>query len=1115
MPLMRLFSIVMLGLWLTACGGGGSIEKNDNSDGGTTSDYTLTLTGLDSETNETSNLVSSEKPLKVRALLSKEGIAQSNALITFTSNQFASLNPSSGTVLTNAAGQADILLSATANEGAGRLSAVYVVGDETVPASFDFTSSGGGGTDTGVSGDVTLLVSVLDKSGNTFTESNPLTQDNSGFITATLKKDGVALPRVIVSFATEFTGEIKNGTERAITDESGVARLELGSGQSKGAGRITATYQDSSSNESISKSDVFFSSGDSGANDTSGFLLDVKLLVDCNANWDANRNDTLLDPLSTASGCQVVNSISSSDLADVYVRLTNAQTGDGVANGLVEVTTDLGTLLPSSGKALTDSFGVALLKLQPGTEGGAGTLTISSSQASNVQELVNFAVGIADLTLSVDNGLSTVNNEVVPLKAGGSTVINVTLRDLDGDLYTVPTDVEFSSTCKSADLSELDSIVKTSNGVASATYRAKGCEGDDDITVNVQTGGKNFSARTVIPVLSSPVQSIKFDSVSEPFIALPPGEGGIPTQSIVKFILLDEDTLPVPRARVDFKLSDNQGSAALTQRQSNTDNDGVVQTSVKSGVVPGPLVVTACYIDQADLDALAISAPNDDYSCWEEDVALCASTPASEICPAGALQLYDISKQILSVSSQISLSSGVTDQDSFSASPDVFNTNSLNYNGIVSNITVFFGDQFNQFNADGVTATVIAEAGAIGSIDGTNTLECVTDNASCTVQWRSQGERPFSDPKWNNRLGSINPSTDKENCDMYFDAAAPCINGMLRAKNDDDTSSPKGIVMGGRVSILAVAKGQESFRDEPSDDPEKVENPVTRRNGLFDIGEYRQEFDLSEAFLDTNENGKFDKVDCNTNNTTGPCSPTGTENGGHDDDWRDLNGNGRHDEKDDKYNGLLCSKEAEEAGECTRELIEVRQQFELVMSGDTPYVRFSVEKQADDLAAHRLHIPADCSSQAFTAGANAGTGKLNIESAGEAPSGHKDFCDINAINLSESTIQITNDDGSISDDDEGVSSVIVYIYYSDVFGNPLPAGTEVTLSATNGELTIIEHSEIIPNTNSDQTMYSRVTIAREEEGNKKTTGALSIEFLIKNGDAETKITRSITVLDDR
>jgi hypothetical protein len=970
------------------------------------------------------------------------------------------------------------------------------------------TACGGGGSiekndnsggNTGGSGDITLQVSVLDNSGNRFSESNPLTLDNPGFITATLKRNGEGLPRAIVSFETEFTGEIKNGTSGAITDDSGVARIELGAGQSKGAGRVTATYVEASLNETISKSDVFFSSGGGGTTDTSGFSLDVKLLVDCNPNWDANRNEVLLDPTSIGSGCKVSNSISSSDLADVFVRLTNAQNGDGVSNGLVEVATDLGTLFPSSGKALTDNFGIALLKLQPGAEGGAGTLTISSSQAGNVEKTVNFAVGVADLSLSVDNGLSTENNEVVPLNAGGSTVISVTLRDLDGSLYIVPTDVNFSSTCESAGLSELDSIVKTSNGVASSTYRAKGCDGDDNITINVQTGGKNFSARTVIPVLSSPVQSIKFESVSESFIALPPGEGGIPTQSVVKFTLLDEDSLPVPRARVDFKLSDNQGLAELTQRKSNTDNAGIVQTSVKSGIVPGPLVVTACYIDQADLDELAV---DDDYSCWAEEVALCASDPNNEICPAGNLILYPISKQILSVSSQINLSSGVTDQDSFSASLDVINSNSLNYNGVVSNITVRFGDQFNQFNADGVTATVISEAGVIGSVDGTNTFECVTDNASCTVQWRSQGARPFYDLKWGNRVYSINPRTNQVNCDPYFDEGAPCINGMLRAKDH-----PKGVVMGGRVSILAVAKGQESFKDEESS------GGVTRRNGLFDIGEYRQEFDLSEAFLDTNENGTFDKANCNST-TSGPCSPSGTVNGGHDDGWRDLNGNGRFDNADGKYNGLLCSEAAEAAGECSRELIEVRRRLELVMSGDEPYVRFAVKKQdTDGLLSYQIHIPANCSSQKFTADDFKKTNKLNIESAGVAPSGNDDYCDINEINLTESLI--TDPSDSSKTVDEGVSSVTLYIYYSDEFGNPLPAGTEVTLSATNGEFTVIDHNETIPNTSKDNTMYSEVTISREQEGNNKFVGAFNIEFLIKNGDSERKITKSIKVIDNK
>ena len=62
--------------------------------------------------------------------------------------------------------------------------------------------------------------------------------------------------------------------------------------------------------------------------------------------------------------------------------------------------------------------------------------------------------------------------------------------------------------------------------------------------------------------------------------------------------------------------------------------------------------------------------------------------------------------------------------------------------------------------------------------------------------------------------------------------------------------------MGGRVSILAVTKGQENFVDEQTTDD------VKRTNGLFDIGEYYTSYDLPEAFIDHNENAAFDKANC-------------------------------------------------------------------------------------------------------------------------------------------------------------------------------------------------------------------------------------------------------------
>ena len=92
------------------------------------------------------------------------------------------------------------------------------------------------------------------------------------------------------------------------------------------------------------------------------------------------------------------------------------------------------------------------------------------------------------------------------------------------------------------------------------------------------------------------MQSIQFVDVSETFIALPPGEGGAPTQSIVKFKLLDADGIVSTQQRIDFKLTDSIGAAKLTSLSGNTDSNGFVQTTVTSGIVPGPLVVKACYI---------------------------------------------------------------------------------------------------------------------------------------------------------------------------------------------------------------------------------------------------------------------------------------------------------------------------------------------------------------------------------------------------------------------------------------------------------------------------------------------------------------------------------------
>lgn len=1214
MPLMRWLSVVMLSFLITACGGGGTLEKDGGDLGGNTDSatYTLTISGTSETTGEAANNVSSAQRLQLAAKLLKDGVAVSNARVTFTTDgDYGVFDPASGTAITDADGSAKVFLAvgskagagtvdasvtidgetinstesftftstgeqdgttvgtytvtlqgytqdtgiesnavtneapldlratlkrngeivagkritftltdnigllqpssaltqndgiatvelmAGTDDGAGQVSATYTIDGESYSGTFDFQSTGGQGVDTGVSGSITLEMNIVDKNGLKFSDSNPVTADNPGFVTAILKNDGVPLPDELVTFTTKFTGKITPDLGTAVTNSAGEAKVLLSSGNFKGAGQVLVNYNEN--DNSVSQTAVFYSSGDSAPVELAQYEISLKLLTGCQSDWDDARDSIKLDPLELSTGCTVSNTISSSELGELYIEVTDAQTGDGVKTALVNVDTNLGSILPSSGTALTDNFGVALVKLQPGNTGGAGTITASTL---GISTSINFSVGIADLVLDVDNGLSLdANQNVIPLKAGGSTVIEVSLFDEEGNLYLTPTDVEFSSTCVTAGDSVIDASVKSSGGIATSTYRATGCKIDDNISITVETGGKNFTATTVIPVEASAVQSIQFVDVSETFIALPPGEGGKPTQSVVTFKLIDADNIPSSQQRIDFKLTDSVGLAKLTLTSGNTASDGLVQTTVTSGIVPGPLVVKACYISKADVQALP---EGDDLTCWVDDFELCQTEPANELCPDGVLHLVPLAEQISSVSSQLTLASGVTDQNSFDASPTVFNSNSLNYNGVTTDISVYFGDQFNHYNGDGVEATILAEAGVIGSAGKEET--CKTNNATCVVTWRSQGDRPFEEYKWGNRIGEIdgdlsttegkNPKTEEVNCDPYFGIAAPCINGIKRAKND-----PEGVVMGGRVSILAVTKGQENFVDEESTDD------VKRRNGLFDIGEYYQSYDLAEAFMDHNENQLFDKVNCSDSNKEDydpefdECSELKSR-GGHNETWRDLDNDGIFDQADGKYNGLLCSEAANVAGQCTRELIEVRKQFELVMSGDEPYIRFSVLKSNNP-----THVPADCSTSSI----------LTLEE-----SDIDTRCDVGDIDLS--VVEIDNPDYDATDPDEtdpekidtGLSGILVRIHYTDEFGNPLPAGTIVTIATTNGELSIVEHTEIIPSTNTDKPMYSDVRIAREPEGNNKLEGVLSITFDFENQfDAKKTVTKGIGIFDDQ
>ncbi|MEJ2592373.1 MAG: hypothetical protein P8178_13415, partial [Candidatus Thiodiazotropha sp.] len=81
------------------------------------------------------------------------------------------------------------------------------------------------------------------------------------------------------------------------------------------------------------------------------------------------------------------------------------------------------------------------------------------------------------------------NIGVTSLSAGGTTSVTATLADADGNLYQDSASVTFTSNCVASSLASITSPVTTSNGVASTTYNAEGCSGNDTITATSTING--------------------------------------------------------------------------------------------------------------------------------------------------------------------------------------------------------------------------------------------------------------------------------------------------------------------------------------------------------------------------------------------------------------------------------------------------------------------------------------------------------------------------------------------------------------------------------------------------------------------------------------------------
>jgi len=517
----------------------------------------------------------------------------------------------------------------------------------------------------------------------------------------------------------------------SVTTSDGLAQTTYTAAGCEGADVITATATLQSQTISATGTVTVAGVQELGSFDNGNFVsgeLDVPSLA-----LRANDNATITANIVDGNGSLVTTSSTVEFSSSCVTRGDASFLVNGNPSNTVTTTTGVAsiTYVPSSCEGTETITATATLGGERKT--ASGDVTITKIRRLGVGTGVGFVEGV----LSTPTGT---------LSAGGTASVSVNFVNGAGKLVTDETLITFSSTCLAAAQATFtggegtaNNEVTTKTGNARINYTAAGCEPSDTITAEATIDGTLISAQGTINIASPEVGSIDFIEASPEDIAFAgSGTSDRPSSSNIKFQLLDKNGNGIRNQLITFSLSTQVGGITLSSSTATTNDDGFVTTTLNAGTVTTTVRVTATLTE--------------------------AGKPA-----------------IFTTSNTINVNIGIADQNSFSVSVNTFGPNAYNYEGVLVDVTARAADKNNNLVPDGTIVNFVASFGAIPG-------SCTTTAGACTVQWRSQGERPAD----------------------------------------------------GLLTILARTVGEESFLDT---------NPT---NGRFDLGELSSVGQLGEAFLDRN-----------------------------------------------------------------------------------------------------------------------------------------------------------------------------------------------------------------------------------------------------------------------
>ncbi len=279
------------------------------------------------------------------------------------------------------------------------------------------------------------------------------------------------------------------------------------------------------------------------------------------------------------------------------------------------------------------------------------------------------------------------------LQPGDSSTITVNFVDGTNSAITEDLTVTFSSDCYANGLADFDQTsVTTVAGRASVTYAAEGCSPTDVITASAEIEGATLRAEVELSIEADHVLSVQYVGAASNHLNLR-GLGGTETTQVT-FKLVGAQGSPIRNELVSFDVKSAEGGATIAddQKETYSDNSGLVTTVLQSGTVSSTVQVTATHNATG-------------YSGDSEDITIGTGLPVNR---------------------------------HFSLSLTVFNpANAFQTDNVPVTANIIASDQLGNNVRDGTQVTFWSpESGNIQS-------SCTVQDGKCSATWISAAPRPL------------------------------------------------------------------------------------------------------------------------------------------------------------------------------------------------------------------------------------------------------------------------------------------------------------------------------------------------------------------------------------